>query len=269
MQKTSRQVLSLAVMLALALLTGCLTPKHAKQPATGEPRPLPFANGKATRAASTFDDAPLGVDEAAEKDTAATNAERKIAFPERSSSRESGEALQQPYPDNLIKGLPDPDAQVEVKLAFNAADISEVLAAFAAPSLLNFSYLIDPAVKGAVTLSVDTTMTARQAWQTFEHILWLSGAYASMNTGFIHILPFEKMPQERKLFAPRENQPNVVVDFIPVRYRKSAEVINQIRPFLTDGASVTDQTDANTIIVVEAPANIEKIRELINRLDNK
>ncbi len=32
---------------------------------------------------------------------------------------------------------------------------------------------------------------------------------------------------------------------------------------------MTDQTDANTLIIVEAPANIEKIRELINRLDNK
>ena len=269
MSKLIRQPFFLLTVIAMVMLSGCLSSKNAKQTATGEQRPLPFDKGKRTRTAATFDDAPLGVEATVDKDNAAKDTERKVVFPERTSSRETGDALLQPYPDNLIKNLPDANAEVEVKAIFNAADISEVTAAFAAPSLLNFSYLIDPAVKGAVTFSVDTTMTAKQAWETFEHILWLSGAYASMNTGFIHILPFEKMPQERKLFAPRESQPNVVVDFIPIRYRKSADIINQIRPFITDGASVTDQTDANTLIIVEAPANIEKIRELINRLDNK
>ena len=270
MSKYLRHTLLLLFALSLGMLTGCLHYKEReKQLATGEQRPLPFANNSSSRTAAILPDEPLGVEESTTRDAADRSAERHIDFPERTSSRDGSEGLKQPYPDNLLKGLPDPDAEVEVKLTFNAADISEVLAAFAAPSLLNFSYLIDPAVKGAVTLSVNTTMTARQAWETFEHILWLSGAYASMNTGFIHILPFERMPQERKLFATHDAQPNVVVDFLPIRYRKSADVITQLRPFLTEGASITDLVDANTIIVVEAPANIEKIRELVSRLDNK
>ena len=270
MSKYLRHTLLLLFALSLGMLTGCLHNKEKeKQLATGELRPLPFANNTSSRTAAILSDEPLGVEESTTRDAADRSAERHIDFPERTSSRDGADGLKQPYPDNLLKGLPDPNAEVEVKLTFNAADISEVLAAFAAPSLLNFSYLIDPAVKGAVTLSVNTTMTAGQAWETFEHILWLSGAYASMNTGFIHILPFDKMPQERKLFAAHDAQPNVVVDFLPIRYRKSADVITQLRPFLTDGASITDMVDANTIIIVEAPANIEKIRELVSRLDNK
>lgn len=269
MSKTLRQFLSLLLVVSLGVLSGCQHHRMAKQPATGEPRPLPFAHTKSSQTAAILSDEPLGVDDSSFKEVADQSAERHIDFPERTSSRDGADSLKQPYPDNLLKGLPDPNALVEVKLTFNAADISEVLAAFAAPSLLNFGYLIDPAVKGAVTFKANTTMTAQQAWETFEHILWLSGAYASMNTGFIHILPFEKMPQERKLFANHEAQPNVVVDFLPVRYRKSADVITQLRPFLTDGASVTDIVEANTIIIVEAPSNIEKIRELVSRLDNK
>ena len=270
MSKYLHQIFSFLLVVSLGMLSGCLRQRTAeKQLATGEAQPLPFAHTTSSRTAAILSDAPLGVEDATVKDVADQSAERHIDFPERTSSRDGAESLRQPYPENLLKGLPDPNAIVEVKLTFNAADISEVLAAFAAPSLLNFGYLIDPAVKGAVTFKANTTMTAQQAWETFEHILWLSGAYASMNTGFIHILPFDRMPQERKLFADHEAQPNVVVDFLPIRYRKSADVINQLRPFLTDGASVTDLVDANTIIVVEAPANIEKIRELVSRLDNK
>ncbi len=255
---------------ATILLSGCATSKNQadqEQLATGETRPLPFAKITLDRKASTLSDAPIHVDDSQDKKS--ISPDRNFAFPGRISNRETNDKLRTPYPNNLLKGIPDPNTQVTVQLAFNAADLSEVVAAFAAPSLLNFSYLVDPSVKGAVTLSVDTQMTAKDAWQTFEHILWLSGAYASMNSGFIHILPFDKMPRERRLFATHSIQPNVVVDFTTIRYKKSADIANQLKPFITEGASITDLPDSNTLVIVEAPANIEKIRELVSRLDSK
>ena len=255
------------VLGTMVLFVSCATPK-AKSPrlATGEKRPLPFADSSLTHAAATLDVSPIQVEEPTEQEQEAS-LQREGGLPGRSVGA-SASATPTPYPDNLLKGLPDPSTKVSVVLAFNAADLSEVVASFASPDLLNFSYLMDPAVKGAVTLSVETTMTAAEAWATFEHILWLSGAYASMNNGFLHILPFEKMPQERRLFAT-ERQPNVVVEFLPIRYKKSAEVANLLKPFMTEGASATDLTDANTLVVVEAPANMDKIRELVNQLDSK
>ncbi len=272
-------LLDKATLIALCLVValagaGCASLKgvdkafRAEEAATeDEPRPLPFEN-LVTREATKLQDDPIKVDASYyAMDQEAMG--RELELPTRQSSRDGDGALQMPYPDNLLKGLPDPEAEVELKLAFNAADLSDVVAAFAAPEMLNFSYIVDPAVKGAVTLSVDTKMTARDAWETFEHILWLSGAYASMNAGFIHILPFEKMPQERRIFADHAVQPNVIVDFIPIKYRKSADVLAQLRPFMTAGASATDSVDTNTLIIVEAPANIEKLRELVSLLDNK
>ncbi len=250
----------------MVLFVSCTTPK-AKSPrlATGEKRPLPFADSSLTHVASTLDVSPIHVEETTEQDQE-EGLQREGSLPGRSG--QSAANTPTPYPDNLLKGLPDPSTKVSVVLAFNAADLAEVVASFASPDLLNFSYLMDPAVKGAVTLSVETTMTAAEAWATFEHILWLSGAYASMNNGFLHILPFEKMPQERRLFAT-ERQPNVVVEFLPIRYKKSGEVANLLKPFMTEGASATDLADANTLVVVEAPANMDKIRELVNQLDAK
>lgn len=253
------------VLGAMMLLSSCATQQKPPRLATGEKRPLPFANDSITHVASTLDVAPLHVEDTSEQAQEALLKEG--AMPAR-TGKGDGAAPLSPYPDNLLKGLPDPSSKVNVILAFNAADLSEVVASFASPDLLNFSYLMDPAVKGAVTLSVEATMTAAEAWATFEHILWLSGAYASMNNGFLHILPFEKMPQERRLFAT-ERQPNVVVEFLPVRYKKSADLANLLKPFMTEGASVTDLADANTLVIVEAPANMDKIRELAKQLDTK
>lgn len=274
MKKFLKKILLIFLGAAVAaastgVLTGCSTFGRnggKSRPATGEARPLPFDAAGGTRKAAVLSEAPIHVDDSS-NDKAEEG--KYPELPGRGGENAALPEVRSQYPNGLIKSLPDPDSEVQVQLAFNAADLAEVVAAFAAPSMLSFSYMIDPAVKGAVTLSVDTRMSARQTWETFEHILWLSGAYASMNTGFIHILPFEKMPQERRIFAEHEIQPNVVVDFIAVRYKKSGEVIAQLKPFITEGASLVDLTDSNTVVIVETPANIAKLRELIARIDNR
>ncbi len=269
MKDTAKHCLRSLLLGSLVLLASCAT-SHQKgtRLATGEKRPLPFADSSLTHVAATLDTSAIQVADTQQTSQESIILEREGAMPGRNNGSDTATQSITPYPDNLLKSLPNRDAKVNVVLAFNAADISEVVAAFASPDLLNFSYLVDPSVKGAVTLSVETEMTAAEAWDTFEHILWLSGAYASMNNGFLHILPFEKMPQERKLFTT-EKQPNVSVEFIPVLHKKSADIANLIKPFMTEGASATDITDTNTLVIVEAPANMDKIRELIARFDDK
>jgi len=258
-------------LLGLALIMGWLGGCKSLGPegsVSGDKRPLPFTKLQVPKA-ELLDDKPLSEDlKGLVQEEPQEVLERRLEMPSRlqTSSPTSGVSE---YPDNLIKGVTAPDTNLVVELIFDAATIDEVVAMFAAPELLNFSYLVDPSVKGAVTMTVKAEMTAREAWATFEHILWLSGEYASMNPGFIHILPFERMPKERRIFAEHEVQPNVEVVFIPIRYKKSADVINVLKPFMTDGATVTDLADSNTLIIVETPANVFKLQELIKRLDVK
>jgi len=140
---------------------------------------------------------------------------------------------------------------------------------FADPEMLNFSYLIDPKVQGAVTMSVEQEMTAREAWEVFEHILWLAGAYASKNPGFIHIMPFDKMPRERRLLAKHEPMANVDVRLVPIYHATAQEVKANLDPFTTDGATVVEISRSNSLLIVEAPPNVPKLLELIRGLDTK
>lgn len=172
------------------------------------------------------------------------------------------------YPSQLIKGLAAATDKKKVSLNLDATPITEIVPLFA--DLLKFNYYIDPAVKGAATMAMaETEMTAREVWELFEHILWLSGAYASQNPGFIQIVPFNKMPQERRLFATHDPVANVEVAFIPVRNAKSAEIAGNLKPFMTEGSSLTDIQRTNTLLIVETPANMRKLTELIKRLDDK
>lgn len=269
-QRRSRMIYAgmLALVSAVLLCCGCRstgvggvsTNAHVK-------RPLPFKKLNVPTA-ELLDETPLHVEKTEEDGKKKGIGDRKIEIPSRTqSSRPKGGISD--YPEGLIKGIKDPKEEVNFELNLDNAQITEMVSLFAAPEILNFSYLVDPSVKGAVTVNIKTTMKAREIWDTMQHLLWLSGAYASPTLGFINILPFEKMPKERKIFATHEVQPNVEVLFIPIKYKKSADIVNLMKPFMTDGATATDLTDSNTVLIVEAPANVEKLKELIKFLDSK
>ena len=248
----------------LVTFTGCQTVPD-EDAENQQPKPLPFSKLTVPKA-ELIDDSPLEVEEMEKKET--TEIKREDV-PSRAQTARDTSAASSDYPDNLIKGITAPDTKLNVNLQFDASTIDEVVAAFAHEDLLNFSFLVDPNVKGAITMSVVAELTAREAWETFEHILWLSGAYASKNPGFIHILPFEKMPKERRIYADHDKQPNVEVIILNLKYKKSTDMINYLRPFMTDGAVATDVADSNSVIIVEAPANVNKLMELVKRLDVK
>jgi general secretion pathway protein D len=162
--------------------------------------------------------------------------------------------------------IDEPDEPINVDFTFDAEELSEVVKMFALT--LKFQYYIDPAVSGSINLNIhDENMPRRQAWQLFEHILWMNGSYASRDSGFVNILPFGKMPQERRVLTTHKPSPNVDVSFIRLYHTTPAEISTLIRPFMTAGATAQPINHLNSIMIVESPPNMDKIRELIAALD--
>lgn len=263
-------VASVLAVVLVAFGQGCKsTPPEGELTITAEvvAPAAPSAKADAEESvASVPEDAQISVDDVVPlEDTTELN---ELVFPRRNVLSESRE-VEFEYPGRLVEGMPDVDEKVEVWLNLDATPLTEIVPMFAEPNLLNFSYLIDPNVKGAITMQVDAEMTAREAWEMFEHILWLSGAYASKNPGFIHIMPFEKMPRERRLLAKHEPMANVEVRLVPIYYAKAQEVASNLSQFTTEGATVIEISRSNALLIVEAPANVPKLLELIKGLDNR
>ncbi len=170
------------------------------------------------------------------------------------------------FPAELLKGSKDPNEMLKVAMDFDALPLNDVVPAFA--EMLKFGFTIDPSLKGSVTINITDEMTAYELWAVFERLLWSSGAYATRSSHLIEILPFKKMPQEQRLFDDK-NPPNVSVDLIRLESTTSAEVIAALKPFMTEGATISDIKRLNSLLIVETPRNMEKIRELIDKLDNQ
>ncbi len=190
-----------------------------------------------------------------------------IPLPTRNLSRTATRSPASSYnfPADMTKDIENPDETVEVKFNFDAESIVNVVQMFSLT--LGFQYYIDAGVSGSVTMTIDTEMTRREAWELFEHILWIAGAYGSSNYGFINVLPFAKMPQERRIFAKHDPIPNVHVEIIKLFNTTAADIAGLIKPFMTAGATASPIQYLNSLLIVEAPPNMPKLRELIEKLD--
>lgn len=213
--------------------------------------------------AELLDETPLKVDDIVPEDVAVL--QDAIVVPERKPLVKPTRMVSE-YPRDLIQGMKDPEEEVEVEFSLDAMPLSEVVPLFAA--LLDFSYIVDPGVKGAVTMTVESTMKGEDVWELFEHVLWLSGAYASPNPGFIHVLPFSKMATERRLLTKHKPQPNVHVQLVPVFNMPSAEMAGVLQQFMTPGATAHNIPRLNSLLIVEAPLNMPKLLELVEILDS-
>ncbi len=160
------------------------------------------------------------------------------------------------------------EKKIPITVNFDATPIANVVRAFS--TILKFDYIMDPQVVGNITISVNNSkMTTLEVWEMFEHILWLSGAYISPEGEILHVFPFAKMPQEKKILVDHKPQLNVEVMMFPIRNAASKDILGKLQPFLTPGSTAIDIPHQNSILLIETPSNSSKIMGLVELLDKK
>jgi len=152
-----------------------------------------------------------------------------------------------------------------VSMSYNAAPIGEIVPVFA--KILDFDFYLDPNVKGIVTLTVDSNLSKKEIWMIFEQILLFTGSYCSLDNNIVHIQPLSMMSQERRLGPGFSYEANVSVVLFRLNNAKSSTLVQQLKPFMTSGAVLIDMADQNSVLIVETPTNVPKLKAIIGMLD--
>ena len=155
----------------------------------------------------------------------------------------------------------DAEEILEVSLVFNSAPLIDVLSAFG--DLLNFNFAADPALGGNVTLNLNSKMTRRELWNTFDRMLSLANAGVKVDGSLLRIMPRYKLAQQ-----PDSKPGNTTEIYYRQLHNVTAnEVVRQIRSFLGGGAVYVELSRPNAVMVCDSPENMPKIREIIEYLD--
>jgi len=155
------------------------------------------------------------------------------------------------------------DEEIPVSLVFNSAPLLDVLSAFA--DVLNFNFIADNDLRGVVTLNINSNMTRRELWNTFERMVHLAGAGIKVEDSILRIVGSGKFAKEadHKIGTAPESE----ILYYPLVTATGREAVNQLRPFMSRDAAITELTRPNAILVCDLRPSIAKAKQLLDLID--
>ena len=162
------------------------------------------------------------------------------------------------------------EPQIHVELAFDNADLYEVLDA-TLYELFKVNYMVDPSLRTKVTFHLSGNYTKTQFINIFNNILQLNNLAIVRGPGNIYKVV------RRPASAGVSNMPldtgegqeavGDITRLIRLRYISAASAAKNIKPFLSKGATVVQDTVTNSIIITDTPDNMAKVASILGALD--
>jgi general secretion pathway protein D len=154
----------------------------------------------------------------------------------------------------------------------NNVSLTEMIDALA--KQLKINYILDPRVKGSVTIYTYGEVKPVDLMQLLETILRVNGATMVQVGDLYRIVPINavsQMPLSPVTNADPKTLPEderMVLDMIFLKYATASDVDKVITPFLGEGASHTVYDPANLIILQDNSRSMRRTMELIALFDS-
>ena len=148
------------------------------------------------------------------------------------------------------------------------ADINAVITAIAKQTNKNF--IVDPRVKGKISIISTTPIGAKTAYQLFLSALQVLGYSAVPSTGATKIVPNLDARALATPFATPQNPgigDELVAKVIPVKYVSAIQLVPILRPMMSQWSNISAYPPSNIIILSGRAANVTRIDTIIQQVD--
>ena len=156
-------------------------------------------------------------------------------------------------------------AEGEMKQSFKQVDISTVIESVAKITGRNF--IIDPRVKGKVTLLAEEGMAPETLYQTLLAVLNVHGYVAIPGEGVIKIVPANLARDQLPYRNWKENNEDWVTEVISVHNVASTKLVAILRPLVAKEGHLVALAESNKLIITDTVANIKRIKGVLARVD--
>jgi len=164
----------------------------------------------------------------------------------------------------LVMAAPAAEA-VTLQQNFQQAEIETVIEAVA--KLTGRNFIIDPRVKGKVTLIAPGAMHPDDLYETLLAILRVHGFVAIPGKTAIQIVPAnlarDQVPYENR----NAEESDWVTEVIPVHKVDATKLVAVLRPLVAREGHLVALSDSNRLIVTDSVINIERIKAILKRVD--
>ena len=155
--------------------------------------------------------------------------------------------------------------EATLKQNFKQADISTVIEAVA--KVTGHNFIIDPRVKGKVTLIAPEAMSTDALYETLLTILNVHGYTAVPSGSVIKIVPANLARDQLPYRGLDEEKEAWVSEVITVRNVAASKLVAVLRPLVAREGHLVALAESNKLIVTDTVANIQRIKNVLRRVD--
>jgi general secretion pathway protein D len=192
--------------------------------------------------------------------------------------------MDEPRPtNNVSNGISGPPVTQETKpaasinknsvqntgtLNFVDADIESVIAAVG--DYTNTTFIIDPRVKGTLTLVSEKPLTKSQAFQLLTSVLRLRGYTVVTGNGYTKVVP----EADAKLQAgPLQSQARsvhgdqIATQVFHLKFESAGNLVAVLRPLITPNNTINANPGNNSLVITDYADNLLRLGKIIAALD--
>ena len=241
------------------------------EPFTGKPSPLPVAKKEASLTPMQPIDKTI-TEAAPKKPSPLPVAKEKASLPSTQPIDKTITA-----PSSKLQKLGDqpsekePSEKGEIVLNFDNANLYEVIRTLA--ELLNINYIVDPNVRGKVTIHTAGSLRISDLFPVFFQILEANGLTALKEGSLYNITGLKDAPRlpilSRQGRKGEELPPGqrVIMQIVPLKYISAAEITKLLTPFVSSQGTIISHDPSNTLLIVDKGINILKVLRLVDVFD--
>jgi len=157
-----------------------------------------------------------------------------------------------------------------VTLNFTGADIAAVARAMA--TLTGRNVVVDPRVKGQMTLLGDTPLSPEQAWQQFLAVLRLQGFTVVESAGLHKLVP----EADAKILAEQGSVEHVgagaaggqiMTRIFRLNYENAANLVAVLRPLISPNNTINVNPGNNALVITDYAENLQRLARIVASLD--
>jgi len=133
------------------------------------------------------------------------------------------------------------------------------------------NYVIDPAVRGNVTIYSNKSVPVEQIDQIFKTVLSLYGYTVIKKNNISYIVPVSDGKARTKIInvgdIPEDKLEDYLIQIVPLKYYPSETISHILNPYISKGGQITVDSRTNSLIIADYGENVKKLLEIIKKID--
>ncbi|OBV37257.1 type II secretion system secretin GspD [Janthinobacterium psychrotolerans] len=172
-----------------------------------------------------------------------------------------------------VAGMPAPAWSApgdEAALNFVAADIESVIKAVG--HYTNINFVIDPRVKGTITLVSEKSISKTQAFALLASALRLQGYAVVSGDGYAKVVPeadakLQSVPTQVGNGSSQVKGDQIATQVFYLNYESSANLLAVLRPLISPNNTINANPGNNSLVITDYADNLKRMAKIIAALD--